>query len=849
MSLIIVKHNQASKYEKFNCGIFNEAVDVFEKGNTKNYSSESSSYLILKNVSGHLFECGANQHTCMDGSCIIQHQLCARNNFCDPHLCKCKLSNATIPHLDFCAKRCAAPICKCPLLTFQCTTGGCVPYSFVCDGATNCRDASDELCLDINDYVISITISDIISIKAEISGNNLCLGFRCSDGLCIHSYLVNDLIPDCSLAEDEDHSIEIKYRDTKYTCQTKLDMPCAPNHSTCFKFYQLCVYDINVFGQAAYCRDAAHIRDCDDVQCTNTFKCPNSYCIPFRRVCDGVRDCIGGEEEIRCLHHICKGLLKCIDSTICIPPFEVCDGIRHCPHGDDEQLCDITFCPQRCECVGYSTICRDNAITNIPLMGTDHIKYLSLGYDIMYVPDFTNLTSQSRMIMLNMSHSVIEDICPSFKLACEFYNTLLILLINHNSIARLSSVCFDSLTSLSLLNLENNPLSLIAKGAFRGVPLGVLNMQGTRINAISEWASDLKRLRILNIRTLKIKSIHEEVTDILNNVDVILTFDARICCLMSRSKTCQQITIYSASCLRIISKGSITFILIVIGGWSTAFSLFSMAANIMLHISRKPALCFLVSMHILGNLLSCIYFTVIAIMDLRYGSQYVLIGETWVESIPCHVLTLFLFTGIAISNFSSLVLSQYIFDTVSSMVPLGKTYSIGSIWSILVGVILSTVVFSILQIYRWWLVRSDASHGLCMLVNSAFAENVYTLIPVIILTTLVMATFIHSVIISVFIINKASSAGKSVSKLSSLPQMSGSPMIQLIKHTVQSMVFKAITTLPIPCTAIFYLMEESLPDDIGLLMFAMSAFVGCYYESVVYIWLPFIKKRGLQRCY
>ena len=847
MAITFSEHDLSRKYEKRICTVFSEVTEYLDEDIAITPSSVYS-YFVLETVPGHITECGPNQHECIDGSCVIQNQHCTRNNHCDSELCRCKVIGAMVSDLEYCTKRCATPICECSLLSFQCTIGGCLPYLFVCDGNANCRDSSDEFCLVINDYKISIPKMENANIPAKIGTNGLCLGFRCSDGLCIHLDLVNDLIPDCSSAGDERHSIDIKYKDAIFTCEHEQDIPCAPNHSKCFKFYHLCVYDINAFGQAAYCRDAAHIRDCDNVECTNTFKCPRSYCIPFRKVCDGVRDCIAGEEEMQCLPHICKGLLRCIDSSICIPPFEVCDGTPHCPYGDDEILCDINFCPRGCQCIEYSTICRDKIVTNIPIMGTDHIKYLSIGYDMMYVPDFTNLMSQSRLIILNMSYSVIEDVCPSFKLVCQFYHKLLILLLNHNKITRVTSVCFSRLSSLFILNLENNPLSLISRGTFQGLPLGLLNVQDTRIYEISaEWLVDLKHIRILNIRNLYIKSIHEDAIDILNNINFINTVDARVCCFMSRSKACQQITIRLVSCLRIISKVTITQTLMVIGGWSIVFCLLSIALNAILHASRKPVLCFLISMHIVGNLLSSTYFILIAITDWRYGSQYVLNATAWVDSILCQILTIVLFTGTTISNFSSLLLNQYIFDTVSSMVPLRKTYSIGITVTVLVVMISSMVVFSILQIHRRRLIRSDVFHGLCILLAPGFNENVYTLIPVILLTALLVACFVHSMIISVFIINKASSSGKSVSKISSLPKMRVSSMIQLIKHNLQYASARAITTLPIPCAAALYLIDENLQTDVGLIMFAISVFMGCYCESVFYIWSPFLKSMGFPK--
>lgn len=35
-------------------------------------------------------------------------------------------------------------LCDCPLDSFKCNTGGCIPNDYICDGVTHCPDFSDE---------------------------------------------------------------------------------------------------------------------------------------------------------------------------------------------------------------------------------------------------------------------------------------------------------------------------------------------------------------------------------------------------------------------------------------------------------------------------------------------------------------------------------------------------------------------------------------------------------------------------------------------------------------------------------------------------------------------------------
>ena len=46
---------------------------------------------------------------------------------------------------------------------------------------------------------------------------------------------------------------------------------------------------------------------CADWRCPNMYKCPDSYCIHYKRICDGHKDCINGEDELTCENYYCPG--------------------------------------------------------------------------------------------------------------------------------------------------------------------------------------------------------------------------------------------------------------------------------------------------------------------------------------------------------------------------------------------------------------------------------------------------------------------------------------------------------------------------------------------------------------
>ena len=146
---------------------------------------------------------------------------------------------------------------------------------------------------------------------------------------------MNNLIPDCSDANNEYHSLSIKHDGSYFRCNNVQEISCIPGHSKCFAIHNLCMYDLDHFGHISYCRDGIYLKNCIFMKCTNSFKCPGFYCIPLRQVCDDVHDCRDGEDEVDCQNNICPCYLKCSGVEFCIHPTEVCDDYSRCPYGDD----------------------------------------------------------------------------------------------------------------------------------------------------------------------------------------------------------------------------------------------------------------------------------------------------------------------------------------------------------------------------------------------------------------------------------------------------------------------------------------------------------------------------------
>ena len=167
-----------------------------------------------------------------------------------------------------------------------------------------------------------------------------------------------------------------------HSCITQGTLPCRPGHPRCFPLHALCVYDIDEYGHQRYCRNGAHLHNCESIGCPTKYKCPGSYCIPVKRVCDGVGDCPGLEDEVSCYNTTlnCPGLFRC-RSGLCLDQSEVCDGHQDCDYGEDENDCHIATCHDGCKCQGVAMFCghigNDSIPPNMNLSGYRSIVFRS----------------------------------------------------------------------------------------------------------------------------------------------------------------------------------------------------------------------------------------------------------------------------------------------------------------------------------------------------------------------------------------------------------------------------------------------------------------------------------------
>ena len=799
----------------------------------------------IQETEPHYSMCGPTMQQCLDKSCRAQSSICQLDFKCAPKVCACMIGNYMNYNIEYCRYQCPPGICVCAQLMFQCSTGGCIPYAHVCDNVYDCTDISDEFCIpSIINELQKHRFRGIDRDFREPSNKSspFCFDFICLSGKCIDVHLVNDLLPDCLDADDESHSLSIKYEGLNFRCRNVEAIPCFPGHSKCFEINKLCLYDHDSFGHISYCRDGAHLKNCRHIQCTNTFKCPLSHCIPLRKVCDGNYDCYNGEDEYNCHDNICPGYLKCREAEFCIHPSEVCDRYSHCPHGDDEELCDIVGCPSGCTCLGHSALCREQRLSYIPVFHFNDIKYLSMGSNYTYFPTFTNLSELSTLIILDLSHSMIFNICQAFQTDYKFYRSLHALYLEHNDIKYLSYTCFTKLSSILVISLQGNPLISIADDAFRGVSSNVLIIRKTRLISLSnQWINGFHSLKLLDIQEVELHDFQENTVYSLNTLEMIYTQDIRLCCVLKNVHGCHEAKMGIAGC-RLLSNSIVGPVLIVLASATAVFIMISLWYIYKFYANSSPSQCLIQTSILINRLLCVCYVISIVIIDAIHGEYYIFWRTSLSSRFLYQVLYIFLSSGMVMSNVTTSLL-----DHITQMAVTGMPYTQGPAYSkvrifLFSSHLLVITLFIMLILFTHDLLNNRFSaNRLCStalglsLVNYNWSA-VCPVAPVIIAITNLIS-YVYSIFANIVIYTKTHSSGKRVQSVASTEIDNHSArLVKLLTTLCHSTVFRSLECLPTISIVVLAVCGTGISLETQLVLILTSVSFGCLCNTTASVW-------------
>ena len=228
--------------------------------------------------------------------------------------------HCTLPQHMLCdgTSQCLTDECQCEDTdVFYCNDNvGCIAHSNVCDGVMDCRDGSDEcLCSDV--------------VQCTYKQQNYCVPRRkyCSKTLTWYSECIPETPPDCTDAEviskDSPNPLVKCLGSISPQSMDIFDLKVAQHHcvTQCDpKWTHFCDF---MFDPGSH----GFRQVCSNPKGTEILKT-----VGWDKLCNGVKDCSGGEDEMKCPgFHFCDG-----GEDEWIEKKLVCDNNQDCPRGDDE---------------------------------------------------------------------------------------------------------------------------------------------------------------------------------------------------------------------------------------------------------------------------------------------------------------------------------------------------------------------------------------------------------------------------------------------------------------------------------------------------------------------------------
>ncbi len=232
-------------------------------------------------------ECLDSQSMCKDGTCILNHYVCDGVSDCpdqsDEDACShvCSLSYDVNCHTS-----CYPDNCTCNDLYFQCISGGCVPWSRVCDGVSDCPHYEDEHMCSFHFAGSSVLVN--ITYKAgelQFGSDNATktTPFTCLSGDHIPAELENDLVPDCIDQSDERSyysflktgNKSVQFSSDLLLCRNEEETTCVKNFpEVCYHRGLYCIFEARSPVEILGCRNGKHLLNCKQHTCPSHFKVP-----------------------------------------------------------------------------------------------------------------------------------------------------------------------------------------------------------------------------------------------------------------------------------------------------------------------------------------------------------------------------------------------------------------------------------------------------------------------------------------------------------------------------------------------------------------------------------------------
>ena len=492
------------------------------------------------------------------------------------------------------AEACKFPECMCSNLYFQCDKGGCIPYDHLCDGLADCTDGEDEV--------------------------------QC-------------------------HHIRRFAQDYKTVSNDSIS--CASGNGY-FDDESICWYDTNSTGSLIPCSDGSHLASgltCRYVMCHGGYKCLLSYCLPVRKVCDGVVDCVNGEDEENCAEFTCPGFLRCYNSKTCISEDEVCDGVANCPHADDERYCQS--CPHQCECHGTSISCSNIQFRQPSYHPLQPASAIILTNSSSLLSTMLERHSNRFLQMLFLKQGNLSSDIFSDEMFSDLPSVRVVHLVYQN-LTYLPSI-FIQAPNMKFLNLSHNKISILQSHCFIETPrISILILQNNLISSLSFSSfHNLKFLSYLLLQSNPIVQVSEATFSNNPYLALVQSENYKICCAAQSVRKCEPSTYFTSTCFNLISSLLHKYLIIFQAAISTVSNL---VVFIMHYSSKVPKQeqIMITSVAVAGFLMG-VYLCGIVTLDMYHHGTFFTLLQTWNFNVICGFLGFLHFVSSELSLLLTLV--------------------------------------------------------------------------------------------------------------------------------------------------------------------------------------------------
>ncbi|XP_070182592.1 G-protein coupled receptor GRL101-like [Littorina saxatilis] len=494
--------------------------------------------------------------------------------------------------------------------------GQSIPYTLVCDFTVDCFDGSDE--------------NSCHHVTRD------CSSYRCENGQCKERWTRCNRVDDCADGSDERYcnSYDSYAVFSAYSGLIRIDFT---SHGT---------FQLTALHASNKCPET-HFR------CDENFE----YCLPVYVLCNNIRDCPNGEDELQCENYTCPGFYRCRDSSVCVHVEQVCDGVAQCPRQDDELLCDAT-CPEECVCQGLAFVCP----RPFPAHSYPPLRYLDASHSAM---TFSDLANNTYLMWLSLAF------CKMHTIHRQYLPNLRSLDLSHNEIETLSFDFVMVLPNLKEVVLSGNPLlslvaqqSPVAHSALRTVDLSAVYLSFFNCNVLNNFPeiqslnlshnrvgltidkngfTCVQYLKELDLRGTDIKHSSVSIFGTLTHIETIYSDNYRHCCSQVLPETVNKIFCIAplsgfSSCtdlLRLDLHRVSMWIMAVLSsvgnvGYATKHFLLKAESNV--HGSTMQT--FMANLGA-ANFVMGLYLFVVVVADVHFRGDFLSHEVSWVRSVAC----------------------------------------------------------------------------------------------------------------------------------------------------------------------------------------------------------------------